>query len=352
MKRLLLALVLLAGVDASAQPFIRFYPPNGPATFNGSLTVTGATSQLLLPDGTSAAPSLVFISATTTGLFNVGGNSVGIRPGLRIYDATPAERAFIGAIANAAVLRLDGDTYLYRDAANTLGLRNSTNNQIFNIYGTYTDSSNYERILVGYSANVAYFLHQAAGTGAVRNMVIGSSGSLGISVGGSTRWFFDGTSPYAFRPNIDDSFDFGMSNYRLKNIFASTSIQGSKVKALTEGSATPFVRIAVPVNEPMEVNIDLMVFCSDGTDSVVTTYKYKTFCVNKAGTESCNSVADTALTSQNTGSGTISPFVNAVDTTPANAVDFTLNVTCSLTQSVLDLYYRLDLLKPQTITPQ
>jgi len=40
------------------------------------------------------------------------------------------------------------DIRLYRDAAATLAQRNGTNQQIFRLYNTYTDSSNYERLTI------------------------------------------------------------------------------------------------------------------------------------------------------------------------------------------------------------
>lgn len=62
--------------------------------------------------------------------------------------------------------------YLAADAANTLGLRNGVNAQAFNIYNTYTDASNYERLGVRWSSNVAYLGPQKAGTGSDRLLVV------------------------------------------------------------------------------------------------------------------------------------------------------------------------------------
>lgn len=46
--------------------------------------------------------------------------------------------------------------------------------------------------------------------------------------------------------------------------------------------------------------------------------------------------------------------LTCTETTSAgtNAVMFTLDCTSSLTQTTLDAYYRLDMLNPQTVTPQ
>lgn len=64
------------------------------------------------------------------------------------------------------------DVLLSRDAANALALRNSTTAQTFGIYNTYTDGSNYERGIAGWSGNVFQIGAQAAGSGTLRNVNI------------------------------------------------------------------------------------------------------------------------------------------------------------------------------------
>src|SRR5882672_10454126 len=64
-----------------------------------------------------------------------------------------ASRAFRLDANSAAIFSFDvngtvaigaEDTYLTRDAANTLAQRNGVNAQTFRIYNTFTDASNYE----------------------------------------------------------------------------------------------------------------------------------------------------------------------------------------------------------------
>lgn len=64
------------------------------------------------------------------------------------------------------------DTFLVRDAANTLAQRNGVNAQAFNIYNTYTDASNYERGFVKWSSNLLQIGTEAAGTGSARTFVL------------------------------------------------------------------------------------------------------------------------------------------------------------------------------------
>ena len=89
------------------------------------------------------------------------------------------------------------DLSLYRDAANTLAQRNSTNAQTFRLYNTYTDASNYERLGVNWASNRLQINTENAGTGTQRALDLGgytlsfypngtasSSGRLDLSVGG------------------------------------------------------------------------------------------------------------------------------------------------------------------------
>ena len=63
------------------------------------------------------------------------------------------------------------DLRLYRDAANTLALRNGINAQTFNLYGTYTDGSNYERLSLLYTASNDYVIAaDKLGTGSYRSL--------------------------------------------------------------------------------------------------------------------------------------------------------------------------------------
>lgn len=58
------------------------------------------------------------------------------------------------------------DVRLWRDAAATLALRNSTTAQTFRVYGTYTDSSNYVRASLSSSSTAVTLAAETAGTGA------------------------------------------------------------------------------------------------------------------------------------------------------------------------------------------
>lgn len=86
------------------------------------------------------------------------------------------------ALAATVTFGWSTDLVLHRDAANTLAQRNGITAQTFNLYNTYTDASNYERLEVKYSANIAILQSLAAGTGTVRTLRLKSGGgSVDIS---------------------------------------------------------------------------------------------------------------------------------------------------------------------------
>lgn len=90
---------------------------------------------------------------------------------------------------------LNVDLILTRDAANTLAQRNGVNAQAFNLYNTYTDASNYERIGIRWSGNDAIIGVQVAGTGTFRQ----------LHHVGQTHRFFVGSSGTTFAWNIEQT---------------------------------------------------------------------------------------------------------------------------------------------------
>jgi hypothetical protein len=70
-------------------------------------------------------------------------------------------------------------TNLFQNGANALDERNGVTAQAYNVYNTWTDASNYERIGAFWSANVGKIGTQAAGTGTGRGLDIGTFGSAG-----------------------------------------------------------------------------------------------------------------------------------------------------------------------------
>lgn len=86
-----------------------------------------------------------------------------------------------------------GNTYFYTGAANLFEQRYGTNAQTSRIYGTYTDSSNYRRLVYTMStAGVAEIKPEGAGTGASGN-VLHISGLPTSNPGAGILWNDGGT---------------------------------------------------------------------------------------------------------------------------------------------------------------
>ena len=101
-------------------------------------------------------------------------------------------------LPSAGALQWSTDLKLFRDGPWELALRDGTNDNFFYVYGTFTDSSNYERLALYAGSSVLYVLEpQSAGTGnntinmAVRALGGGALtlGSLDNSDGWSARGF-------------------------------------------------------------------------------------------------------------------------------------------------------------------
>jgi hypothetical protein len=102
------------------------------------------------------------------------------------YDKTTDILSVTGgiALASAATLNWNSDTYLARDGANALGQRNSTSAQTFRVYNTYTDASNSEFASFTWLSNVLHLRATKAGTGTARvfQLDYGGTSTAAISI--------------------------------------------------------------------------------------------------------------------------------------------------------------------------
>lgn len=147
------------------------------------LQVGGSSKFRVKKDGTfsatpgqAAAPTMSFANDDDSGLnfiatyieFVYSGTTrgiAGVDDGAAMFKLP--DSGFFGWSPNA-IVPSTSDLRLYRDAAGTLAQRNFANAQTFNIYNTYTDASNYERLRVGWNANALELKPEAAGTGTTR----------------------------------------------------------------------------------------------------------------------------------------------------------------------------------------
>ncbi len=79
------------------------------------------------------------------------------------------------------------DVKLVRDAAATLAQRDTTTAQAFNIYNTWTDASNYERLSLNWATNVINITSESLGTGTDRklNFVVGNGQTIEFGTSGA-----------------------------------------------------------------------------------------------------------------------------------------------------------------------
>lgn len=224
-------------------------------TFDGSQgTGTGAGGSLIFrvaPAGSSgsaqnALATALTIDSTKLATFAanvvIAGNSFS-SSGSNLYLGDSANSACVGisGAPNAGVtLKSDGvfrwtngtafggtaDLFLYRDAANTLALRNGANAQAFRVYNTFTDASNYERGVIAWVSNDLKIGTENAGTGsATRQTHIYGGGQIRLYTGNTLRWYADASGN--FLTGTDNAFDIGAAAAtRPRNIYAATSITG------------------------------------------------------------------------------------------------------------------------------
>ena len=88
-----------------------------------------------------------------------------------------------------AYLSINDDTYIRRDAADTLAQRRGANPQTLRVYNTFTDSSNYERAKLAWESNQFVIGSDHLGTGSARSVAIvggqtGTQGVCKVSTGG------------------------------------------------------------------------------------------------------------------------------------------------------------------------
>jgi hypothetical protein len=128
------------------------------------------------------------------------------------------------------------DTFIHRDAANTVAMRNSTNAQTYRVYGTYTDASNYERGFLQADSNGLTLGHESLGTGVKRSVRV-----LGQSLAGSETlgafnvlqtWNTSGQPVGAFQVNVTDTASNAHS------VVAAMFVNASPVFRVFKGGVT------------------------------------------------------------------------------------------------------------------
>jgi hypothetical protein len=211
--------------------------PNGLAT---ALTITG--NRLFQFQG-DAASTLTFAGEAIYAMNTAGTANLAM---LSQYGIRAAANIPIG-FSNSATSVGTQDVFIYRDAANTLALRNATAAQTFNVYNTFTDASNYERGSLNFASNIFRLETQQLGTGSARALLLRAN-ELYLRVGTSGNGVgWNITSAGNLVATDDNTYDIGASGasrprdfYLGRNLTAAGNITaGGSLGVFLGNSAAP-----------------------------------------------------------------------------------------------------------------
>jgi hypothetical protein len=176
---------------------------NKPATFtpsshtHGNITndgKVGSTSGLPVVTTTAGAVTTLALG-TANQVLRVNSGATGVEFGAgfdaasppAIGNTTPAAGTFTTLTANTSLTL--GTSGILTGGTNLIEQVNGANAQTFRIYRTSTDASNYERGFMRWSSNILQIGTEAAGTGSLRNIGIGSNnGNIVVSIGVRTAY--------------------------------------------------------------------------------------------------------------------------------------------------------------------
>jgi microcystin-dependent protein len=215
-------------------------------------------------DGSVSTPGLGFSLDTNTGMFRIGvDNAALVAAGdkavewsatqVLLYSAGVVGVGYLGATNgfqlsssiplgwSSGTVPGTNDLSLYRDAADILAQRRGVNPQDFRLYNTFTDASNYERGNFEWDSSSLRLTSQAAGTGVLRNMLIGGAGGdISIffrpNVGVADGWILNAASHLL--ADVDNTNDIGASGAsRPRTLYVGTSLvlQGHALTAAAPG---------------------------------------------------------------------------------------------------------------------
>ena len=202
------------------------------ATTSFATALTINSSQQLILNSSSTATTPAITVGGTAGWYNRGGNWAYGGGGNQIVEIPGGAAGGLQVVSPYALCfgvtpaSNPPDVYLYRDDADKLALRRPNSGatsypQTFNIYGTYTDTNNYERVAIKANSTACFISNEAAGSGFVRG--------IQFQTGGLTGWTV--TAARNFEAGADNQYDIGAtSSGRPRDLYvAGTGTFGSSI---------------------------------------------------------------------------------------------------------------------------
>ena len=228
---------------------------------------TGSNANLIVGGPNYAAASNLFFNASNgTGSLRHGSTEIFtwsnsyVTVGRNFYPSSDSlrtnginTRRWLNTYTDTITIGNGVDAVLTADAANTLALRNSTNAQQFNVYSTYTDASNYERLQFRATATASYIETTSAGTGVDRALFIsnGSGTNRGLIIGSAVQSYTD------FHPQTDSVSDLGITTKRWATTYTNTidveADSSTDVPAVIKGAAAQSANLTEWKNSSDEI---------------------------------------------------------------------------------------------------
>jgi Collagen triple helix repeat (20 copies) len=116
-------------------------------------------------------------------------------------------------LANKIILdRANQDVSLWRDAGNTIALRNGTAAQATRLYNTYTSATNFERLNIRWANNELIIENEASGSGTLRGIKLGSAATSLLG--------FYGATPVVRPAAVADATDLSSAVSQLNELLA------------------------------------------------------------------------------------------------------------------------------------
>jgi hypothetical protein len=189
--------------------------------------------QILGVGGSSSVPTYSFAGDATTGIYSTNSGQIYFVGGGLVYAkfAGGLTQAADQPIRWAATIDAAGDVFLFRDAPNTLALRNSTAAQTFRVYNTYSNAgADYERLDIGWTSNTVFIKTAKLGGGQNRDMAITASAEMYLGSGNADRWRLN-TSGHLIA-QADNTYDIGASGAnRPRNVYVADNLHASVLRA-------------------------------------------------------------------------------------------------------------------------